>query len=121
MIFYSLKYRNLILTVDPKTFVVDSGFRVTKGMNGLYPQGLSIQFKNLEFDTKSLNMNFADEMKLIKILKRHPSYGTSFRAGVEEEEEKEEVSAKKKVAERERAEAADLAADTNHDMPVSKK
>jgi len=119
MKFYSLKYRELIVTVDPKTFTVDSGFRVTRGMMGLYPQGLSITFKNLEFDTKSLNFSFGEEQKLIKILKRHPSYGVSFIAE-DHDESDPEVAEKVASARAEKAEAAEKAADTNHETPVNK-
>lgn len=113
MKFYSLKYRELILTVDPKTFIVDSGMKVTKGLMGLYPQGLSISFKNLEFDTKSLGMSFGEEQKLIKILKRHPSYGTSFVAE-DYDTEDQETAEKVAAAKSDKAEAAAKAADTNH-------
>ena len=105
MKFYSLKYRELILTVDPKTFTVDSGFRITKGMMGLYPQGLSLTFKNLEFDTKSLNMTEPQEKRLIQILKRHPSYGISFIAE-DHDDADPEVAEKVAAAKSEKALAA---------------
>jgi len=118
MKFYSLKYSELILTVDPKTFSVESGFRVTKGMMGLYPQGLSLAFKNREFDTASLRMDFGAEQKLIKILKRHPGYGVSFVA--QDHSADENIDAKNQ-AEKEKQALADKAADTNHDKPVNAK
>ena len=119
MKFYSLKYKELILTVDPKTFTVESGFRVTKGMMGLYPQGLSIYFKNQEFDTKTLNFSADEEKKLTQILKRHPSYGISFVS--EEKEVDEEVAQKVKTAKDEKKAVVKIAADTNHKELVNKK
>lgn len=116
MKFFSLKYTELIVTVDPKTFVVDAGFRVTKGMMGLFPQGLSIQFKNKEFDTKSLRMSDQDERKLINILKRHPSYGVSFIASGEELDQ--EAAANRDAAEAERKAVAAKVANTDKKTPV---
>lgn len=120
MKFYSLKYSELILTVDPKTFSVEGGFRVTKGMTGLYPQGLSLQFKNREFDTKSLRMDFGAEQRLIKILKRHPGYGVSFVSQDHNADEDENIDKKIQI-ENEKKELVNKAADTNHDKPVNAK
>lgn len=119
MKFYSLKYRELILTVDPKTFSVEGGFRVTKGMTGLYPQGLSLQFKNNEFDTRSLNMTPDQEKRLITILKRHPSYGVSF-ISQDHDDEHENIETQKQVEEEKKL-AAQKAAETDHKEPVNKK
>lgn len=113
MKFHSLKYSELIVTIDPKTFIVDSGYRVTKGLMGLYPQGLSIQFKNREFDTGSLGFSFGEEQKLIKRLKKHPSYGISFIAE-DSTLEDPEVAEKARQAKNEKAEASQKAADTDH-------
>lgn len=118
MKYFSTKYRELIITVDPKTFTVESGMRVTKGLMGLYPQGLSIYFKNREFDTKDLRMTPEQEKRLVQVLRRHPAYGVSFIA--QDHEEDDEVAEKKARAEAEKAEAAQKAADTNHDKPVNK-
>lgn len=120
MKFFSLKYSELILTVDPKTFTVEGGFRVTKGMMGLYPQGLSINFKNREFDTSSLNLEDRDEKRLIKILKRHPSYGLSFIAEDHNEDEEVQESQTAKQAKADKEVAKTVAADTNHDKPKNK-
>lgn len=98
MKFFSTKYRELIVTVDPKMAVIESGIRMTKGMNNLFPQGLSIAFKNREFDTKSLRMNIGDEMKLIKVLKKHPSYGVSFVAEDTKLDEEDVVKENKRNA-----------------------
>jgi hypothetical protein len=117
MKFFSLKYSDLILTVDPKTFTVESGFRVTKGMMGLYPQGLSLNFKNGEFDTKSLNLNFGEKTKLIKILKRHPSYGRSFLAEDHDKNADGEVGKEDEEVQKIKKKAAD----TNHQELVNKK
>jgi hypothetical protein len=123
MKFFSKKYSELILTVDPKTFSVESGFRVTKGMMGIgqsmgYPQGLSITFLNGEFNTKSLNLTQQQELRLIDVLKKHPSYGVSY---VAEDYEKEHDNAdREKQVQQEKKEAAQKAADTDHKEPVNK-
>lgn len=120
MKFFALKYSELILTVDTKTFIVESGFRITKGMNGLFPQGLSIAFKNREFDTKSLNFTQQQETRLIQILKRHPSYGSSFIAEDHNPDEEHDNIERQKQIEEEKRLAAQKAADTDHKDLVNK-
>lgn len=119
MKFLSTKYKELIVTVDPKSFVIDGGQKVTKGLLGLYPTGLSIYFTKGEFDTKSLRMSFGEEQKLIKILKNHPSYGVSFVAEDIAKEENE-LTPEQKQAKADKEIAAAKAADTNHDKPKNK-
>lgn len=120
MIFYTTKYRELILTVDPKTVVVESGVRMTRGMHGLFPNGLSIEFKNRMFDTKDLRLPFDKEMKLIKVLKNHPSYGVSFVAQDSTADEPE-LADNKRRHDNARQEAVEIASNTDHDEPVNKK
>lgn len=120
MKFYALKYSELILTVDTKTFTVESGFRITKGMNNLFPNGLSIAFKNREFDTKSLNFTQQQETRLIQILKRHPSYGTSFISQDHNPDEEHENIERQKQIEEEKRLAAERAANTDHKELVNK-
>lgn len=110
----STKYRELILTVDPKTFTVEGGFRVTKGMNGTFPRGLSLQFKDGEFDTKSLNLSFGDEQKLVKVLKNHPSHGVSFRFATQTEEDETTANSNEKQVKGDKNTAASKAAETDH-------
>lgn len=110
----SLKYKELILTVDPKTFTVEGGYRVTKGMNGQFPRGLSLSFKGGEFDTKSLNLSFGEEQKLVKALKGHPSLGVSFRFATQEVEDEAAANANESEVKGAKKAAAAAAAETDH-------
>lgn len=121
MKFYSLKYKELILTVDPKTVVVESGVRSTKGELGLYPHGLSIEFKSNEFDTSTMRMNEQQERRLIQILKKHPSYGSSFIAEDHNPDADHENIEIQKQIEEDKKIAAQKAADTNKEPKSAAK
>lgn len=121
MKFYSLKYKELVLTVDPKTVVIESGVRTTKGELGLFPHGLSIVFKNNEFDTSSMRMGEQQERRLIQILKRHPSYGSGFIAEDHNPDADHENIERQKQIEEDKKLAAERAADTNKETKPAKK
>lgn len=70
MQFISKKYKALRIVLDPKGYQAVEGRRVTVGLNRLYPTGKSIEFQNGLYDT--------NDPKIIKLLKNHPDYGSSF-------------------------------------------
>ena len=124
MIFHSVKYSNLRLTVNPKTFSVESGFRVAKGlmnvMRDVFPSGLTIEFKDREFDTRSLGLDKKDESRLINVLIHHPGYGVSFISQNYSKEENPNKDVEKQVKQDKKLAIA-KAADTNKNPKSDKK
>lgn len=114
---FSLKFRELILTVDPKTFTIEMGAKIMRGLFGKFPNGLSLEFKNNEFDTRSLRFDAVTEAKLIRILRKHPSYGISFvtEDHTDDNENQETVQFHKD----QKKTAVTVAAETDHDEIVN--
>lgn len=102
MIFHSLKYKALIVTLDPRTHVIQNGTKIMKGLTGQYPQGRSIEFVNGVYETT--------DKKEIKLLKANPGYGVSFVA--QGDDDSEEVQQKMQATQAQKKAAAERAADT---------
>ena len=58
------------LVLDARTFQVVNGRTIMTGLNGDFPIGLSVQFKDGVFET--------NDKKIISALKKHPRYGVTF-------------------------------------------
>lgn len=68
--FFSRKYKELRVVLDPKTYKVEAGVRMATGLTGKFPIGRSVQFQDGMYTTS--------DPAEIKALKEHESYGLGF-------------------------------------------
>lgn len=97
MQFFTRKYKNLRLVVEPRSTIVIEGVPIIKGLNNRFPLGLTVEFIDGQYKT--------NDPEIIKAIKKHPNYGTHFYAEDYNPEDRNEEGAladeeKKSAAER---------------------
>ena len=70
MQFFTRKYRNMRVVVEPRSTVVIEGVPIIKGLNNKFPLGLAVEFKDGLYKT--------NDPAIIKALKAHVNYGVHF-------------------------------------------
>ena len=68
--FISRKYKELNVVLDPRTYQMDAGRQTMIGLNGKFPQGMSVQFHDGVYTTS--------DPAIIDALRAHMSYGMGF-------------------------------------------
>lgn len=99
--FYSRKYKELKVTLDPRGVAVKNGRTLIAGLKGDFPQGLTVEFQNGMYET--------NDPKIIKALRSNKNYGRGFF----EEDQKVELTPEQARKENERKELAKKAAETD--------
>lgn len=109
MQFVSLKYKNLSVVLEQRIFKEVNGRAVVQGINGEFPNGMTIQFDNGVYDT--------NDKQVIDAIKNHPHYGRDFVAGADDAEPAELST----QAVREKNEKAEVVNELQSQCPVCGK